>query len=479
MKPFIFELSDLDPLNAYNSVADLPYSLLLDSADSRHPSSRYSYVMAKPVEMISTKNGKTSICSKTQKGTFTSDPFSLIQERLNYRIVSKDTISGLPPFQGGLAGFFGYDLGRMIENIPTVAQDNENMPDMAVGIYDQLYAYDHAQKRGWVITHSDNEAEARLKQKCFIRAITRDVKRADYLPRTMEWNANFDAHGYQNQVRKIIDYIEAGDIFQANMTQRFDADLDDHFDAFAHYLNLRQVNPAPFSSFMNLGDIQISSASPERFLSVADQKVYTQPIKGTRPHVGDTTLDTILKNELLSSEKDRAENTMIVDLLRNDLSKICDPHSVQVQDLCNIESFASVHHLVSTITGTLAQEFSAIDLLKACFPGGSITGAPKIRAMEIIEELEPTRRGPYCGSMAYIGFDGKMDSSILIRTLVFEGGNKNRHVSFQVGGGIVADSDPDEEYAETFDKADALFRSFENGSIQTEKNLDIAISAYT
>lgn len=474
MKPFIFELQDLTPLRAYTAVADMPYSLLLDSADSKHPSSCFSYVMAKPVEMISTKNGKTTICSKTQKGTFTSDPFSLIQERLNYRIGTRETIEGLPPFQGGLAGFFGYDLVRSIENIPSTAHDNENMPDMAVGIYDQVYAYDHTQNRGWVITHCDNEAEARMRQKCFIRAITRDEPSKKYKPKPIEWHANFDAHEYKQQLRKIIDYIKAGDIFQANMSQRFDAELENNFDAFAHYLHLRKVNAAPFSCFMNLGDIQISSASPERFLSVQDDRVKTQPIKGTRPHVEDATLDKVLRQELLNSSKDRAENMMIVDLLRNDLSRVCKAESVQVSDLCQVETFAAVHHLVSTVTGELAEEFTALDLLKACFPGGSITGAPKIRSMEIIEELEPTRRGPYCGSMGYIGFDGTMDSNILIRTLIFEGDKKNRSVSFQVGGGIVADSDPDAEYAETFDKADAIFRSFEEEIVEQE---DIAISA--
>lgn len=461
MKPFIFELTDLCPLRAYSAVADSPYSLLLDSSDQNHPSSRYSYVMAKPAEMISSKNGKTTICSKTQKGTFTGDPFSLVRERLEYRIGAKSTIDGLPPFQGGVAGYFGYDLARGIENLPSSALDNEDMPDMAVGIYDQLYAYDHKQKRGWVITHCDNEAEARVKQKCFIRAITRETKREAFSPCIMQWEANFDAHDYKNQVRKIIEYIKAGDIFQANMTQRFDAPLSDNFDAFSHYLHLRQVNAAPFSCFMNLGDIQISSASPERFLSAQDGQVKTQPIKGTRPHVEDATLDRVLKHELMSSSKDRSENMMIVDLLRNDLSKVCKPESVHVSDLCKVETFASVHHLVSTVHGELLDDMHALDLLKACFPGGSITGAPKIRAMEIIEELEPTRRGPYCGSMGFIGFDGSMDSNILIRTLVFEGDKKDRRVSFQVGGGIVADSDADCEYAETFDKADAIFRSFE------------------
>jgi para-aminobenzoate synthetase component 1 len=467
MTPFIFELEDLDPLDAFNAIADLPYSLFLDSADPKHPSSRYSFVMCKPVEMISHKNGKTTITSKTQRGTFTGEIFDVLAERMKTRMNAKtgrvQTIEGLPPFQGGLAGYFGYDLGRGIEDLPEIAADNPDMPDLCVGIYDQVYAYDHHQDRGWVITHSDNESEARIKQKCFVRALTKKTNPRDFDELTLDWKANFDAHDYKEQVRTIQDYITEGDIFQANMTQRFDVTLPADFDPAAHYMNLRTVNAAPFACYMNTGDIQISSASPERFLTVdSNRTVTTQPIKGTRPHVEDKTMDRVYQHELRTSMKERAENTMIVDLMRNDLSKSCRADSITVPTLCKIETFASVHHLVSTVNGVLEDGQTPFSLLRGCFPGGSITGAPKIRAMEIIEELEPTRRGVYCGSMGYIGFDGSMDSNILIRTVVYETlpcGTKA--VSFQTGGGIVADSDPDEEYGETFDKADAIFRSFE------------------
>ena len=221
--------------------------------------------------------------------------------------------------------------------------------------------------------------------------------------------------------------------------------------------------------------IQISSASPERFLTVKDGTVETRPIKGTRPHVGDPAIDQLYRNSLENSEKDRAENTMIVDLLRNDLSKVCDAHSIDVEELCALETFASVHHLVSTITGTLKEDSGPVDLLRACFPGGSVTGAPKIRAMEIIEEIEPLRRGPYCGAMGYIGFDGAMDSAILIRTLVYQDGA----VSLQSGSGVVADSDPDEEYQETFDKADAIFRSFNDYAYEIEEDYLAAMAGIT
>jgi para-aminobenzoate synthetase component 1 len=272
-----------------------------------------------------------------------------------------------------------------------------------------------------------------------------------------EWQSNFTRPDYEATIQKTIDYIHAGDIFQANISQRFDAELPQDFDPFAHYLNLREMNAAPFATYFNLGGLILSSASPERFLTVKDGIVETKPIKGTRPHIrDDEALDTLYRNSLENSEKDRAENIMIVDLLRNDLSKSCRPDNLKVTALCALESFASVHHLVSTIQGQLRAGYDALHLLEGCFPGGSITGAPKIRAMEIIDELEPTRRGPYCGSMGYIGFDGAMDSNILIRTLVYQG----NAVSFQVGGGIVADSDPAEEYDETLTKAHGLLESF-------------------
>ncbi len=229
------------------------------------------------------------------------------------------------------------------------------------------------------------------------------------------------------------------------------------FEPFVHYIHMRDLNPAPFGCYMNLGEVKISSVSPERFITAKDGQVETCPIKGTRPHVADTSQDRAFQQDLEQSEKDRAENTMIVDLLRNDLSKVCTPESIEVSDLCKLETFSNVHHLVSYIRSKLDQNQDAIDLLKACFPGGSVTGAPKIRAMEIIEELETDRRGPYCGSVGYIGFDGTLDSNILIRTLVYDADG----VSLQVGGGVVVDSNPAQEYQETLDKAEGILKSFD------------------
>lgn len=358
---------------------------------------------------------------------------------------------------GVIAGYFGYDLGRALEDLPDDTQHNPDMPDLALGIYDQVIAFDHEKDQAWIITHAPNYHDARKKQDYLLGLIARPAKQAPYKDTHLDWKSNYEAPDYTDMVEKTIEYIKAGDIFQANVSQRFDAHLPQGFEPFNHYTHMREVNAAPFACYMNCGNIKISSASPERFLTVKDRRVETRPIKGTRPHIANIALDKKYQKELLESEKDRAENTMIVDLLRNDLSKICKIKSIVVSELCKLETFASVHHLVSTVRGELKKNKTAVDLLASCFPGGSITGVPKIRAMEIIEELEPTRRGPYCGAMGYIGFDGSMDSNILIRTLVYEGDT----VSFQVGGGIIADSNPDDEYQETFHKAEGLFRSFE------------------
>lgn len=457
MKPFILELTEHDPLRVFAALQHLPYSLLFDSADRKHINARYSFVVSHPIETIESKNGHITITNWDEQKRFEGNPFTILQNRLNRWIDNTETVRGLPPFQGGAAGLFGYDLGRDIEILPEKSTDNAKMPDMAVGIYDQVITFDHLKKQTWLITHARNYDEARKKQSYLLSLIQHGPDIPVYQGSALDWQSNLESSDYKKRVRNIIEHIGNGDIFQANMAQRFDAMLPEDFDPFAHYTHLRDVNPAPFSGYMNLGDIKISATSPERFLHVKDGHVETRPIKGTRPHGADPAADEACKKELEGSAKDRAENTMIVDLLRNDLSKVCTAESLRVPELCKLESFASVHHLVSTVRGELKEGKTAIDLLQACFPGGSITGAPKIRAMEIIETLEPTRRGPYCGAMGYIGFDGAMDSNILIRTLVFEPGT----VSLQTGGGITIESDPSAEYQETLDKAAAIFRSFE------------------
>lgn len=453
MKPFVFDIKTTAE-EAFSALQTQPYSLWLDSADASHPQARYSYIVSHPVEMIEAKDGRVTVTNSGQQTVLRCDPFDMLNERLAAWKSEAETVEGLPPFQGGLAGFFGYDLARAIENLPSTARLNPHMPDMAIGIYDRVIAFDHQKNKAWLIIHAENKNEAERKRTVLLHILKHKKTEAKENP-VLNWSPAELAESYKAKITRVIDYITAGDIFQANLSQRFEAVLPPSFDRFSHYLTMRQVNPAPFAAYMNLGGIVISSASPEQFLSVQDNMVTTRPIKGTRPRGRDKKEDEKNREELARSVKDRAENIMIVDLLRSDLSKVCKASSIQLTELCKLESFAGVHHLVSTVEGKLLK--TPIDLVRACFPGGSITGAPKIRAMEVIEELETARRGPYCGAMAWIGFNGEMDSSILIRTLVYQG-NK---VTLQVGGGITAGSNAEDEYRETLAKAEKIFRSFD------------------
>ncbi|MGB4106448.1 MAG: aminodeoxychorismate synthase component I [Alphaproteobacteria bacterium] len=463
MKPFAFDIKT-DPEEAFSALQTQPYSLWLDSADTDHPQGRFSYIVSHPVETIEAKDGRVTVTNAGQQTVLRCDPFDMLNERLAAWNSNAEKIEDLPPFQGGLAGFFGYDLARGLEKLPSSTRLNPHMPDMAFGVYDRVIAFDHDRNKAWLIIHAEDKKEAERKRTVLLHILKNRKTEPKENP-LLRWSPAELAESYKAKIKRVIEYINAGDIFQANLSQRFEAVLPPSFDRFSHYLSMRKVNPAPFAAYMNLGGIVISSASPENFLSVQDKKVVTRPIKGTRPRGRDKKEDEQNRDELARSIKDRAENIMIVDLLRSDLSKVCEPRSVELTDLCKVETFAGVHHLVSTIEGKL--EGSPVDLVRACFPGGSITGAPKIRSMEIIEELETARRGPYCGAMAWMGFDGAMDSSILIRTLVYQ----NNKVTLQTGGGITAGSDADAEYAETLAKAEKIFRSFDATHAQVKKNL--------
>jgi para-aminobenzoate synthetase component 1 len=431
----IQEWNGEDILTLAESLSDQPYTLFFDSNRPSHPSNQWSFLCWNPVEIITAKNGAITHNNKIIEE---KDVFDFLQSRLDkYNFQSDNNI----PFTGGIAGYWGYDLGRNLENLPNQTEDDLNAPDMMVGIYKNVIAHDHQENKTWLIGEQPK-----------IKKLNKT-----YSAQPLSWQAQTSDSEYKSQIKTAIDYIYDGEIYQANITRRFDADLPKSFDSFAHYKHLRKVNPAPFSAYMNFGDTQLLSCSPERFLRCKNGSVETQPIKGTLPISKPANL-------LAKSKKDIAENTMIVDLLRNDLSKVCDYHSVKVPKLCELQTFEGLHHLVSTVTGTLKKNKTAIDLLKACFPGGSITGAPKIRAMEIIEDLEPTKRGPYCGAMGYIGFDGTMDTNIIIRTLIY----KNGKAYLQTGSGIVSDSDPAKELQEGLDKAQKIFESFE---VKPEENV--------
>jgi para-aminobenzoate synthetase component I len=452
--PLVSELPWLEPVAAYAAVAHMPAPALLESARPDHRLGRFSYLAADPFLLLTSKNGRITLGERT----FTGDPFAVLQRLL--RSFPLEARPDLPPFQGGAIGYFGCDLCHHLERLPYPAADDMGFPDLVIGLYDVVLAFDHAARRAFLLSsgYPETTPHARMaRQRARLDQFRQLLARiAEPLPDPVAVDvliqSNFTRPEYEAVVARTVEYILAGDIFQANISQRFRTELPDGLDAVALYRRLRRCNAAPFLALLDYGETAIVSASPERFLKLQGREVETRPIKGTRPRGATPEEDARLSAELLASEKDRAENVMIVDLLRNDLSRVCRDHTVLTPELCVLESFATVHHLVSTVTGELVADADAVDLLRATFPGGSITGAPKIRAMEIIAELEPTRRGPYCGSIGWLGFDGAMDTSITIRTFCLKG----RTVTFQAGGGITADSDPAAEYEETLAKAKAL-----------------------
>jgi para-aminobenzoate synthetase component 1 len=461
----------VQPLDAAPSPADAaehflgqPHLLLLDSASDPDRLGRHSFLTAAPVAVI------------RQKGP--ADPGALRRARDLLAPFRREPEPGLPPFQGGIAGYLAYDYGAVLERLPRHRHDDLALPDAMLGLYDWVIAWDHAAGAAWIIstgigadgTLDPDRARARLEWVTRVLS-TRPAGAASRRLTGYHGGApapsfavslgdrasgiglrsTFTRQGYLDAVARVREYILAGDIFQANLSQRFEAPLEE--DPWTLYRRLREVNPAPFAAYLENDGVAVASASPERFLQLDPAgQVETRPIKGTRPRGYVPLHDAALASALRDSEKDRAENLMIVDLLRNDLSRVCRPGSVRVPALFALEEYRTVHHLVSTVTGQLAPGRDAADLLEATFPGGSITGAPKIRAMEIIAELEPSQRGVYCGSIGYLSVTGAMDTSIVIRTIVAAG----TRITFSVGGGIVADSDPEEEYQETLDKGRAL-----------------------
>jgi para-aminobenzoate synthetase component I len=373
-----------------------------------------------------------------------------------------DPIPDLPPFQGGLAGYVGYEYGRRLERIPAPRHDDLRLPDVQLGAYDWVVAWDHERGKGWVMVQTDGQmgrwADGRQRLSSVMDRLAKAAPPGGREgPGTSpEIRSGFTRDEYLAAVQRVRQYILAGDVFQANLSQRFEAPCA--LEPFEFYRRLRDVNPAPFAAYLQGERFAVASASPERFLRVTpDGAVETRPIKGTRPRGPTPDEDQAQMAELMASEKDRAENVMIVDLLRNDLSKVCLPGSVEVPALCTLESHPTVHHLVSTVTGVLEPGRTALDLLRAAFPGGSVTGAPKVRAMEIIAELEPVARGVYCGAMGYVSATGAMDTSIPIRTATLQGGR----AWFHAGGGIVADSDPALEFDETLAKAAGIVHALE------------------
>ena len=488
--PLIEEVStSLTAPELFELIKEKPYSFFLDSGMDPQKLGRYSFLGGEPFLVVSSRGSEISLIRGQEHEVQHGSPFDVLGRLLElYRL---DHCPAPVPFLGGAVGYFSYDLCHFTERLPSTAIDDLEMPESYFAFYDTIVAFDHLEGKAYLVAtgfpeteegqrlrrarmrleetkdwlcprhsvvavsqcpeQSEGEAKQSSDRDCFVAIAPRD----DTQNKAIMLKSNFTPEEYMKAVNRVREYIAAGDVFQVNLSQRFEADLE--ISPFELHKRLRTVNAAPFASCLNFPGVTIVSASPERFLKVQSDMVETRPIKGTRPRGKDPAEDEHLAYELVHSGKDRAENVMIVDLERNDLGRVCHYGTVKVTELAILETFPTVFHLTSTVIGRLRRGKSNIDLLKATFPGGSITGAPKVRAMEIIDEIEPTKRSVYTGSIGYLGFNGDMDINIVIRTFLIKEGK----AYFQVGGAIIYDSDPEAEYMETLDKARALIRALQ------------------
>ncbi|CAK1794655.1 aminodeoxychorismate synthase component I [Vibrio crassostreae] len=434
----------------FSHVENLPWAMLLRSASESHVDSRYDILVAQPIATFETIGAKTTVNVNETCEVSDSDPFELLDQYQQQLLpVTKDHAE--LPFVGGALGYFSYDLGRRVETLPSRAKRDIEAPDMAVGLYEWAVVVDHQLKTACIVGNNIEQHHDWLMQQLVQSKPTHAA-----FGLTTPWQSNMSEESYATNFDSVQEYLLSGDCYQINLAQRFNAQYQG--SEWLAYDKLEQYNSAPFSGFIRLANCAIISVSPERFLELKDNVIETKPIKGTRPRSDDHVIDDANAQDLASADKDQAENLMIVDLLRNDIGRVAKPGTVHVPKLFDIESFPAVHHLVSTIRADLDDQYSATDLLRACFPGGSITGAPKVRAMQIIEELEPHRRSAYCGSIGYISRNGRMDTSITIRTLVAE----NNTLYAWAGGGVVFDSDCASEYQETLDKLSRILPVLED-----------------
>ena len=460
-----------DSATLFDQVADQPWAIYLDSGvlAGKKPSSEsgdFDVLAIKPQSMLIFQDGVTQFRSGAIKEQLYGDPLALLEASIpKYSESEQDGETVDCDYLPGALGYFSYDLARYYENLETAANNDEALPEMAVGVYNVILVVDHQRRRTQLVWREGalNVQSIVEEWQELLQLYDEDgLSGADSKEFLHEYSGrlqagllkeNMDEKEYRECFNRIRSYSMDGDCYQVNLTKQFSTKVKG--DAWLTYRCLREVSPAPYGVYFNLPFAQILSNSPESFIQCRNRQVVTSPIKGTRPRDHkDTDADKEIANSLLNSEKDRAENLMIVDLMRNDLSRCCELGSVKVPSLFAIHSFANVHHLVSTITGVLRENLHPLDLLRSCFPGGSITGAPKIRAMEIIEELEPHRRGVYCGAIGHIGIDGSMETNIAIRTIVVKDGVAR----FSAGGGLVMDSEVDEEYQEIIDKASMMNR---------------------
>ena len=444
-----------DSARIFQSLLDLPYCVFLDSGYGSSFAGRYDILAASPYLTLTTRGAETEIRSRRSVEVSGRDPLELLREHMG----PNDPVASDLPFTGGAIGYLSYDLGRRFESFAGTAERDFEMPEMLVGLYDWALVVDHERKQSFLVRGGRDPAT--VEQWDEIQAL---FQHASAKPRPIfevvsAVQSNFDFASYTEAFGKVQQHIRRGDCYQINLAQRFAAAI--RGDSWNAYAALRQLNPAPFSAYLGTPHGDILCSSPERFLQINGDHVQSKPIKGTRPRTNDFMTDSAMRDALAHSAKDQAENVMIVDLLRNDLGKSCVAGSVEVSNLFDIESFAQVHHLVSTVSGRLRPDRHALDLVRGCFPGGSITGAPKVRAMQIIDELEPHRRSIYCGSIGYLGFNGRMDLNIAIRSLLRVGDS----IYAWAGGGIVADSDASSEFQESLDKAAGLLEVLSKSTI--------------
>lgn len=436
---------NFNPLEVYNMFKDEVDTILLDSSKEDKNLSKFSFIGINPFMTFEARGNNSFIDNVEVSGK----PFDVLEKLIEEYKIPQEIYSNIP-FISGAIGYISYDVCRILEDIPDTSLDDFNISDIKFIFYNNIIIFDLHNNKQYITSLKGSEEEIDLIMDKIKNSIKIEENKVEGIKK--EFVSNFNKIDYKSAITKLKNYIISGDVYIANMTQRFYTESTE--DSFEIYKKLRSINKAPFSAYMNFNDFQIISSSPERFLEVNNRKVVTRPIKGTRPR-GQTKEEDIKNSlELLNSEKDKAELLMVVDLERNDLSKVCKPHSVKVTELFKLETYATVFHLVSTVEGELKDEVSAIKCIKECFPGGSITGTPKIRAMEIIEELEALKRNIYTGSIGYFDFRGNADFNIAIRTII----KKDNKAYFGVGGGITYDSNEEDEYNETLDKAKALMR---------------------
>ncbi|RJQ45540.1 MAG: anthranilate synthase component I [Gaiellales bacterium] len=459
-------ISDLEtPVSAFLKLGARKNSFLLESAEQGERIGRYSFLGHEPRSTIIFRDGELIVSGADDETIAPSDdPFGAIEDHLaRYRTPD---IEGLPPFIGGAVGLFGYDLVRWVEELPPAGPDPLGVPDMAFMISDSIVIFDHLKHTilllaNVLVEEGEDIGEAYERACGRVRELKRLLDAP--LPRTepcrrppvAEPVSNFSRADFEAAVDRVKEYIFAGDSFQTVPSQRFSVDVD--VSPFGIYRGLRTVNPSPYMYYIAFDDFTLVGSSPEPLIKVNRGLVETRPIAGTRPRGETPDEDRRLAEDLLSDEKELAEHIMLVDLGRNDLGRVCEPGTVEVVDLMRIEYYSHVMHIVSVVTGRLAGGRRATDALKAAFPAGTVSGAPKIRSMEIINELEPEKRGPYAGAIGYLSFSGELDTCICIRTIVVKGGT----AYVQAGGGVVADSVPAREYEETRNKARALFSAIE------------------